>query len=288
MPKAQFRRPNTSMMFRRLSHTFSVRCDDPGIRDYVSRVLSRFAVAEGGTSDHAYEVVDLGPSQTQSRYRLLVDGRLTLVSGSSGNILADLFAHVNLDTVEATRELVLVHAGAVVAPNGLGMLLPAPSGAGKTTLVAGLIEAGFGYLSDEAAVLDPSTGDLLPYPSHLSLKGKSRDRFRDAMPDRADVRLSDDAWHVDPDAIRPGAVGSRCEVGFVIPHRYEPGADIRVEPLSRAAACVELSRNLMTPRRDAAGTLVVLAEACRTARCYRLTSGDLDGAVEAIAEIAAG
>jgi hypothetical protein len=288
MPKTQFRGPNTSMRFRRLSHTFSVRCDDPVIRDYVSRVLHRFAIAEGSTSDHVYEVVDLGQGQTQSRYRLLVDGRLMLVSGSSGNILADLFAHVNLDTVEAARELVLVHAGAVVAPNGLGMLLPAPSGAGKTTLVAGLVEAGFGYLSDEAAVLDPATGDLLPYPTHLSLKAKSRDRFRDAMPDPADIRLSDDTWHVDPDAIRRGSVASRCEVGYVIPHRYEPGTEVRVEPLTRAAACVELGRNLMTPRRDAAWALGVLAAACRPAGCYRLTSGDLDGAVQAIAEIAVG
>jgi hypothetical protein len=276
------------MNFRRLSHTFSVRCDDPLIRDYVSRVLHRFAITEGSTSDHVYDVVDLGPSRPQSRYRLLVDGRVMLVSASSGNVLSDLFAHVNLDTVEATRELVLIHAGAVVAPSGLGVLLPAPSGAGKTTLVAGLIQAGFGYLSDEAAVLEPSTGDLLPYPTHLSLKAKSRDRFRDSAPAPADVRLSDDPWHVDPDAIRPGAVASRCKVGFVIPHRYEPGVDIRVEPLTRAAAAVELGRNLMSPRRDAAWTLGVLAAACRTAACYRLTSGDLDAAVQAIAEIAAG
>jgi len=35
-------------------------------------------------------------------------------------------------------------------------VLPAPSGSGKTTLTAGLVAAGWGYLTDELAILDPS------------------------------------------------------------------------------------------------------------------------------------
>ena len=38
-----------------------------------------------------------------------------------------------------------------VACRGRGLILPAPSGGGKTTLVAGLVAAGFDYLSDEVA-----------------------------------------------------------------------------------------------------------------------------------------
>ena len=171
----------------------------------------------------------------------------------------DLFSHVNVNTIEATVGSVLIHAGAVVTPNGLGVVLPAPSGSGKSALVAGLVRAGFGYLSDEAAVFDPVSGLLHPYPTHLSLKAASRDRFPEARPVVADIAFSDATWHVDPDAIRQGAVAPSCEVGFVIPHRYAPGAETMLEPLTSAEACVELVQNLMLGRREVTRSLELIA-----------------------------
>lgn len=276
------------MSFRRLSHAFTVSCNDPAVADHVARVLARSRVREANDGSTAYEVLDLGPSEPQSRFRLLIDGRWVLGSGNPAHVLNDLFSHVNLHTVETTRNLVLVHAGAVTTPDAVGIVLPAPSGSGKTTLVAGLVRAGFGYLSDEAAVLDPATGMLHPYPVHLSLKAGSRDRFPEARPDPFDVSFSGDTWHVDPESIRRGAVASACYVGFVIAHRYEPGADARLESLTPAEACIELGRNLLLGRRDAARSLALLARVCRGSRSYRLTHGDLDRAVEAIAQLVGG
>jgi len=274
------------MSFRRLSHRFTVRCDDPNAARYVSRVLGRFSDdrAPGGTT---YEVVDRGRSGPESRYVLNMDGEWKLGSDDQARVLDDLFARVNLNAMEATPDLVLVHSGAVVATGGAGVLLPAASGSGKTTLVAGLVRAGFGYLSDEAAVLDPVTGVVHPYAVHLSLKAASRDRFPETKPDDADLAFSGGTWHVDPDVIRPGAVASACEVGFVIAHRYEPGATIRIEPLTPAEACVELVQNLMLARRDTPRSLDLLARICRASRSYRLVHGDLDTAVEAIGDLTA-
>lgn len=271
-----------TISFRRLSHRFTVRCDDPAAARYVSRILGRFTV-EGGSEGTSYEVQDRGPSVPESRYVLLEDGEWKLGTEDQARVLDDLFARVNLNAVAATPDLVLVHSGAVVAPSGAGVLLPAPSGSGKTTLVAGLVRAGFGYLSDEAAVLDPVTGVVHPYPVHLSLKAASRDRFPETKPGDADVGLSGGTWHVDPDSIRPGAVASACGVGFVIAHRYEPGAAIAIEPLTQAEGCIELVKNLMLARRDTPGSLDLLARVCRASRSYRLTHGDLDAAVEAVA-----
>ncbi len=272
------------MSFRRLSHGFTVRSDDPGIGAYVARVLERFAVPEGCEGWTAYEVRDLGPEEP-SRFRLLIDEQWALASGHPAHILNELFSHVNINTVEATRDLVLVHSGAVVTPGGVGVLLPAPSGSGKSTLVAGLIRAGFGYLSDETAVIDPTTATLQAYPVHLSLKAGSRDRFPNAAPGSSDGLYSDDTWHVDPDAIRPGAVVARCRVGFVIPHRYEPRADTLIESLTPAQALVEMGSNLMNGRRDIARSLDTLADICLGSKSYRLTHGDLDEAIQAIVDL---
>lgn len=273
------------MGFRRLSHDFTVRCNDRAIGAYVSEVLRRSAVPESIDGATSYEVLDLGPSAGSSRFRLHVRGRWVLGSEDPAHVLNDLFSHVNLETLEAARDLVLVHAGAVVTPDGAGVLLPAPSGSGKSTLVAGLVRAGFGYLSDEAAVIDPLTGILHPYPVHLSLKAASRDRFPDARPVPAHLAYSEDTWHVDPDAIRAGSIAGACEVGFVVSHRFVSGAATVVDPLSPAEACLELTQNLMLPRRDPQRSLDVLAGVCRRSRSFRLTHGDLDEAVRAVVEL---
>jgi len=52
----------------------------------------------------------------------------------------------------------LVHAGAVVAPDGRAWLLVGDTHAGKSTTCVSLLEAGWGCLSDDHVVLLPSPG----------------------------------------------------------------------------------------------------------------------------------
>jgi hypothetical protein len=63
---------------------------------------------------------------------------------------------------------VFVHAG-VVGVEGRAIVLPGRSFAGKTTLVAALVQAGAEYWSDEYAVLD-ADGLVHPYPKPLSVR----------------------------------------------------------------------------------------------------------------------
>jgi hypothetical protein len=262
-----------------------VRCDDAEVADHIGGVLSRFRDRSGRGDRRLYEILDTGSDAPNARFRLMIDGRWVLGSGQVGHVLGDLYTHINLDAFEASPERVAIHAGALSTTGRVGMILPAPSGSGKTTLVAGLVRAGFGYLSDEAAVLDPLTATLEPYPVHLSLKAASQRRFPEWRPPDADVASSGGTWYVDPDAIRAGSVVPACPIGFVIAHRYEPGARLRVERLTPGEAMVELSRNLMLARRDASRSLELLARICQASTSYRITRGDLDEAVAAIADL---
>ncbi|HTD08704.1 MAG TPA: hypothetical protein VK680_07415 [Solirubrobacteraceae bacterium] len=63
---------------------------------------------------------------------------------------------------------VFVHAG-VVGVEDRAIVLPGKSFAGKTTLVAALVETGAEYWSDEYAVLD-ADGLVHPYPKPLSMR----------------------------------------------------------------------------------------------------------------------
>jgi hypothetical protein len=272
--------------YRILEHAFTVRTNSPAIQGYVASVLARYTTDDDASAAGvAYEILDLGPGEKVSRYRLLVRGSWVNGSGDPSHVLDDLFSHINLDTIDARPDLVMVHAGSVVTPGGAGVVIPASAGSGKTTLVAGLLRAGFGYLSDEAAVLDPETARLHPYPKNLTLKARVRERFPEARPADDHLRFAGDKWQADPEGIRAGALAPPCDVGFVIPHRHEAGASTRVQPLTPAEACVELGRNLMHARRDGTRALPILARACERARAWRLVSGDLDEAVGVVAEL---
>lgn len=50
--------------------------------------------------------------------------------------------------------------------------MPALSGGGKSTLTASLVKTGFGYLSDEAMILDDD-GTVIPYPKPFALSAWS-------------------------------------------------------------------------------------------------------------------
>jgi hypothetical protein len=67
------------------------------------------------------------------------------------------------------RRLLFVHAAAVEMA-GRGYMIVGAPGAGKTSIAAVLVREGAGYLSDEVALLDPTSGALHPFALPLAVK----------------------------------------------------------------------------------------------------------------------
>jgi hypothetical protein len=63
----------------------------------------------------------------------------------------------------------VLHAGALVTPRGDALLIAGPSGFGKTSLTLELLCRGLGFLSDDYAPVDLSTGRVHPYPRTVGL-----------------------------------------------------------------------------------------------------------------------
>jgi hypothetical protein len=82
--------------------------------------------------------------------------------------LPALESALRLRVAEASPEHIFVHAG-VVAWRGRAILVPGRSRSGKTTLVAELLKAGAGYLSDEFAPLDHE-GRVHPFAKPLTIR----------------------------------------------------------------------------------------------------------------------
>jgi hypothetical protein len=184
---------------------------------------------------------------------------------------------------------VALHAAAA-AWDRRGIIFPGPPDAGKTTLVAGLTRVGFAYLSDEAALIDPQTGLLHPFPRALAMDGNSLDAIpglRGKLPPDHDqfMRLR---YHVAPDDLRPGAVGRPCRVQYVIAPRYEAGAETALEPMSRAEALMTLAENSFNFVRFGAVAVDSLRGALEGVKCYRLRIGGLEDGIRKVLDVVGG
>jgi hypothetical protein len=278
--------------FRMLSYYFSVRWTVEAAGRRVLYTLGDFAVpidrdeypeirAPGVPPQ--YSIVKGPPSDR--RYHLVYGESVMFSSHKMGWLLSQLFWHINAQTIRHSGEFFIVHAGAVASPAGEGIILPSRSGGGKTTLVTGLIQAGFQYMSDEGAAVDPVSRMLYPYSRALSFKPGHAALFPDLyqLVDGRDW-LGGQRW-INPADIRQGALGAPCPIRFILAHEYRAGAQTDLTPLTPAQAVMELLTNALNLPRYRARALPLVADVVRRAQCYRLISGGLDEAVRTITEL---
>lgn len=102
-------------------------------------------------------------------------------------------AAVRQPAIKNHRYLLYIHAG-VVCDGGSVILMPAPSGRGKSTLTAGLMHAGFQYFSDEVALLEEGSFHTASVSLSLCVKSTAWDRLAPLFPELRDL-----AEHQRPD-----------------------------------------------------------------------------------------
>jgi len=255
----------------------------------VGGLLAGFPAAPGGATDAvpSWEVVSSGGPDDPARFELRRDGVVLLRGVELGVAVEHLMWHLTQAAIRGASPAAALHAGAVSGPNG-AVLLPAPAGSGKTTLTAGLVAAGWSYLSDELALVEPGTAVVRPFARPLCLTRDTVGLFA-GLADRLTPALDSprcDKLQVRPEDLcscTPERSGQAQPVRAVVLPRYEPGAPTSVEPLRRADTLLALLPNAFDL--DAA-LLEVLAELCRAAPGYRLVSGDLDEAVAQVGRLA--
>ena len=249
------------------------------LADQVERVLASLR-ASGSGAEHTY--VLLPPDGGSGE--LIVDGKRLVASQHEWTLYARLLWHLNVQVVQHTTDHVLLHASAA-SQGAQAVIMAAPMESGKTTLVAGLIQAGLDYLTDEATAINPETGTITPFPKALSIEVGSWDVLADlrpTVPSEA-THLQATQWQVDPRTIRPralGAAGSRPHV--VIFPRYAPRTPTRLEPVSPGRGLITLLQCTFELRRQRERDMRLLAAVVEEAACYELSMHDLPSAVSAV------
>ncbi|MCK4659746.1 MAG: hypothetical protein KAV82_09525 [Phycisphaerae bacterium] len=214
------------------------------------------------------------------RYAIVGDGNELFSGLRAEEVLPYLEWGINYQVIATHSEYLQLHA-ATLACAGQGIMLVGESGCGKSTLTAALAARGWGYLSDEFALIDSDTLHLHPFPKALCIKAGSFEVVR---------RLGLPLWRR-----RPYVKSIKGKVGYVSPHdvnvetgsfpirlivfpRYTGAGRSTCYPVSRSQAAFSLAANAFN--REVLGEHLVftLGEIVRNARCVTLETGNLTDA----------
>jgi hypothetical protein len=242
---------------------FRLAAGTPGLLESM-RPFAPFGSRPSGGPPAAGRTFSLRRSHLHSSYQVLGDGQLLAEDSSLDLALEMLGGQLMAHVAEQAPDYVFVHAG-VVAWQDRALLLPAPSFAGKSTLVAELVSAGATYYSDELALID-SNGLVHPFARDLQMRSPGK------------VEQT-------PLSIKQlrGNVGNRAiPAALVVFTEYASGARWAPERLSAGCAVLEMLRHAAPLRRTPARVLATFSAVMAGAAAWRSQRGEAAVAASAL------
>ena len=200
-------------------------------------------------------------------------------AGPLDAVLRAVRYHVALHFIEARPDLLWLHAGGV-ARRGRAVLVPAPGGQGKSTLVTRLCGRGWTYLGDDVVSLDPAMGMAYAFPQMPAVR---EDPARDVAPEDVPALPKVDV-PLDPASVcrRPTPIGT---VVLPVYRRHGSTELVRCGPAEAALAILASTLNFPRHREAAVRAVARLVE---RVRLFQLTYATADAAAELIARAHAG
>lgn len=268
---------STEDYFRVYGFPFRFRTDQPDARRSLARLYQHFHGASG--NDAAVEALLEG--DRMGGYRWLVGESAGTASDLSKALWA-LEAALCQAIIRSQRRSMAVHASAMYADDTASLLV-GQSGAGKTTLSLALARRGLEVATDDVALVEPETLNVLPIPRCFHLDDQSVRLLE------ADGLRFPESWkHLS--FMVPGDLGAQpmrsCPARLLV-FMSGPRAG---QPLIRAISQAEMAARLLSetgqgPLEDPE----IVRGLCRlTARvsCYSLTPGPLAETADALASLA--
>jgi len=233
----------------------------------LDRLPPHVPLSDDVVPDHNCSLSAAGHHHGRLIYQMHADAELVVQTPDREFALA-VFESALRSTVSSNAVgWVFVHAGSV-AWKGRGIIIPAPSEHGKSTLVAALLRLGATYYSDEFAVLDRQ-GRVHAFPKPLSLREEG------ALPQR--LAANELGAAIGSDAI---------PIAVIAATSFAAGAPWPPPRGSRAAAVLALLGNTVAARSAPGHTMQVLTRAVKGAVLLEGTRPEASLVAASLLEIA--
>lgn len=258
-----------------------VRVEPEALAPDVEAALGALPRIDATTSDsHAVRIDIIADGAADGKtVQIVVDGRVRNSHVPSSSVVAHLFDRLDAVLADDTPGL-RFHAGAVERDGDVVVVL-GQSGHGKSTLTAALVQAGWGYLSDELVAVDAATFDVAPYARPLDLNQYSLDQLG---LDGADIVTGSRKDKVFPGRLGRVSAGGRVAAIIVLTGESTEDGQLVTE-LPAAEAVMAMLALTFAATFDDAGALESLARLCvatPTMRLYRAPIAEMVRAVEGV------
>jgi hypothetical protein len=181
------------------------------------------------------------------------------------------------------HQYLIIHA-AVVAQGERCALIPGRPGAGKSTLCAALVAAGWRLLSDEMALIHLDDGRIWPVPRPISLKNASIDIIRarggdiHLGPSFTDTHKGTVA-HMRAPLASVEAAQVPARAAWVVYPQYTAGAALAINPVSPCQSTLRLADDSFNFPLLGAQGFEVLADMAMACDSFELRYSSLDEAI---------
>jgi len=183
-----------------------------------------------------------------------------------------------------SHQYLIFHAAAL-EKNGIGILMPAEPGSGKSTLTAALMLKGWRLLSDELGVVDLKNGNLVPLARPVNLKNESIEIIRRFS---SDARISKPYKDTNKGTVSlVKATGESIQSAsrlarpkLIIHPQYQKNTSAQLEEISRARMLMHVAHNSFNYTLLAESGFDAISNMINQCDCYSFTYNDLNDAIK--------
>lgn len=224
-------------------------------------------------------------SQDRNRdYRLTRDDK-EIYKGDSLAALANSLMDTSIFNLADKCSSGLLFHAACLSWKGRGIIMPAQSGHGKTTLSAWLLSNGFDYLTDELVYLPLDSRQAMCFGRPLNVKYGAREIIDELLGDNKDdesIVAGPIAMLVPPRLVRADNKTVEPEVDMIFFPRYRADTEFSLEKLSAAQTGMALMSCLVNARNLAGDGFPATVSLARKVPAYQVTYPSFEGVLGTI------
>lgn len=270
------------------------RITEPTLIGYLHDLFAHYAICRPEDTVVSFEVSLLRERRARHLFRpgfaCLIDGKLEARDLNLPLALPTLEWTINWGIGTTVGQYVMLHA-AVVERNGVALIMPGAPGSGKSTLCASLVGRGWRLFSDEFALIEPESGQVVAMPRPISLKNRSVELIRAEAPHlhfgpQIHGTSKGTIAHLRPPLDSVLRAGEPAPPRWVVFPKWQQGAEAALEPIDRITFFSSLTHD--TINYDMMGELGFRSLARLVENCagYRLGFDDLPAGVALLEALA--